>query len=88
MPTIKRRNGKYQVAICRNGYPPVYKTFTSLSIARKWITVTEADMERQLFQATSNVTVNEIFNRYAQKIQLALTVIIILPDGVVVSMPC
>jgi hypothetical protein len=50
--------------------------------------VTETDMERQLFQATSNVTVNEIFNRYAQQILLALTVIIILPDGVVVSMPC
>jgi len=50
--------------------------------------VTEADMERQLFQATSNVTVNEILNRYAQQILLALTAIIILPDGVVVSMPC
>jgi len=30
--------------------------------------VTDADMERQLFQATSNVTVNEILNRYAQQI--------------------
>ena len=68
--------------------PPVYKTFTSLSIARKWITVTEANMERQLFQARSNVTVNEILNRYAQQILLALTAIIILPDGVVVFMPC
>ena len=68
--------------------PPVYKTFTSLSIVRKWIMVTETDMERQLFQATSNVTVNEILNRYAQQILLALTAIIILPDGVVVSMPC
>ncbi len=81
MATIKRRSGKYQVAIRRNGYAPVYKAFTSLSIARKWITVTEADMERQLFQATSNVTVNEILNRYAQQIPLALTAIIILPDG-------
>ena len=53
MASIKRRNGKYQVAIRRNGYPSIYKTFTSLSIARKWITVTEADMERQLFQSTS-----------------------------------
>ena len=88
MATIKCHHGKYQVAIRRNGYPPVYKTFTSLSIVRKWIMVTETDMERQLFQATSNVTVNEIFNRYAQEIPLALTVIIILPDGVVVSMPC
>ena len=50
--------------------------------------VTDADMERQLFQATSNVTVNEILNRYAQQILHALAVIIILPDGVVVSMPC
>ena len=61
---------------------------TSHSVAKKWIMVTEADMERQLFQATSNVTVNEILNRYAQQILLALTVIIILPDGVVVSMLC
>ena len=45
-------------------------------------------MERQLFQATSNVTVNEILNRYAQQIPLVLTAVIILPDGVVVSMPC
>ena len=88
MATIKRRSGKYKVAIRRNGYTPVYKTFTSLSIVRKWIMVTETDMERQLFQATSNVTVNEIFSRYAQQILLALTVIIILPDGVVVSMLC
>ena len=88
MASIKRRHGKYQVVIRQNGYSPLYKTFTSLSIARKWITVTEADMERQLFQATSNVTVNENLNRYAQQILLALTAIIILPDGVVVSMPC
>ena len=65
MASIKRRNGKYQVAIRRNGYSPLYKTFTSLSIARKWISVTEAYMERQLFQSTSNVTVIEILNRYA-----------------------
>ena len=68
MASIKRRNGKYQVAIRRNGYPSIYKTFTSLSIARKWITVTEADMERQLFQSTSQVTVNEILDRYVQQI--------------------
>ena len=30
--------------------------------------MTEADMERQLFQATSDVTVNEILKRYAQQI--------------------
>ena len=67
MATIKRRSGKYQVAIRRNGYPLVYKTFTSLSIVRKWIMVTEADMERQLFQATSDVTVNKILMRYSRQ---------------------
>tara|TARA_Y100000588_G_C14245992_1_gene921441 strand:+ start:141 stop:1121 length:981 start_codon:yes stop_codon:yes gene_type:complete len=68
MASIKRRNGKYQVTIRRKGYAPLYKTFISLSIARKWITVTEADMERQLFQSTSQVTVNEILDRYIQQI--------------------
>ena len=68
MASIKRRNGKYQVTIRQKGYAPLYRTFISLSIARKWITVTEADMERQLFQSTFNVTVNEILDRYAQQI--------------------
>ena len=39
----------------------------SHSVAKKWIMVTEADMERQLFQATSDVTVNKILMRYSRQ---------------------
>jgi hypothetical protein len=49
MATIKSRNGKYQVLIRRKGYTPAYKTFSSLPATKKWLKITEADMERGLF---------------------------------------
>jgi len=48
MASIKRRNRKYQVVIRRNGYAPLSKTFSLLSIAIKWITVTEALEQKPL----------------------------------------
>ena len=39
---------KYQVVIRQNEYALLYKTFSLLSIARKWITMTEALEQKPL----------------------------------------
>ncbi|MDP7297697.1 MAG: site-specific integrase, partial [Gammaproteobacteria bacterium] len=70
MANIKFRRGKYQVQIRRKGYPDVYRTFTNQSVAKKWIKATEADMERQLFQPISGLTLKDILDRYQQVIMV------------------
>ena len=49
MATIRKRGSRYNVQIRKEGYPSVTKTFTSISIARKWDSGVEADMERQRY---------------------------------------
>ena len=68
MATIKKRNGKYQVLIRRKGHTPAYKTFSSLPAAKKWVRITEADMERGLFQPIPDISVAEILKRYEREI--------------------
>mgnify|MGYP000034604080 FL=1 len=68
MANIKFRRGKYQAQIRRKGYPDVYRTFTNQSVAKKWIKATEADMERQLFQPISGLTLNDVLERYQQAV--------------------
>ena len=68
MATIKKRNGKYQVLIRRKGHAPAYKTFSSLPTAKKWVRITEADMERGLFQPIPDISVAEILKRYEREI--------------------
>ena len=48
MATIRKRGSRYNVQIRKEGYPSITKTFTSISVARKWVTGIEADMERHL----------------------------------------
>ena len=48
MATIRKRNQKYQVQVRKNRYQTVSKSFSSLSVARSWAKVIEADMERQI----------------------------------------
>ena len=47
--SIRRRNGRYHVQIRKNGYPSVTKIFIHLKTAKKWVSGTEADMERQRY---------------------------------------
>ena len=68
MATIKSRNGKYQVLIRRKGYTPAYKTFSNLPAAKKWIKITEADMERGLFNPIPDISVAEILKRYERDV--------------------
>ena len=49
MATIRKRGSRYNVQIRKEGYPSVTKTFTRISVAKKWASSIEADMERHLF---------------------------------------
>ena len=68
MSSIRKRNDRYQVQVRRRGYAPVSKTFTSRTAAKKWIQVTEADMERGSYAPPPSVIVCEILKRYQQDI--------------------
>ena len=48
MATIRKRKGRYNVQIRKEGYPSITKTFTRISVAKKWANSIEADMERHL----------------------------------------
>ena len=44
MATIRKRGSRYNVQIRKEGYPSITKTFTSISVARKWAKGAETDM--------------------------------------------
>jgi hypothetical protein len=61
MATIRRRGKTYHVQIRKVGYPPVTKSFSSITVARKWTKATEADMERRLsVSVPSTLTVGDL----------------------------
>ena len=68
MSSIRKRNDRYQVQVRRRKYTPASKTFTSRTAAKKWIQVTEADMERGSYAPPPSVIVCEILKRYQQDI--------------------
>ena len=69
MATIRKRKGRYNVQIRKEGYPSITKTFTSISVARKWVTGIEADMERHLYvEVPNHTTVGELLQRYQRQI--------------------
>ena len=69
MATIRKRGNRYNVQIRKEGYPSVTKTFTSISVARKWANSIEADMERHLYiEVPDQTTVGELLKRYQRQI--------------------
>ena len=69
MATIRKRNDRYHVQIRKNGYSPLTKTFTSLTVARKWAAGVEADMERRLHVTPpDNTTVGDLLEKYDKEI--------------------
>ena len=46
MATIRKRGSRYNVQIRKEGYPSITKTFTRISVAKKWASSIEAGMER------------------------------------------
>ena len=69
MATIRKRGSRYNVQIRKEGYPSVTKTFGGISVARKWASNIEADMERHLFiEVPDRTTVGELLQRYQRQI--------------------
>ena len=68
MASIRKRGGKYHVQIRKTGYPALTNTFKSLTTAKRWASLTEVDLERQLYVHPSNVTLEELLCRYEREI--------------------
>ena len=68
MASIRKRGGKYHAQIRKSGYPSITQTFSSLTTAKRWATATEADMERQLYVAPVEGTVEELLDRYETEV--------------------
>ena len=69
MATIRKRGSRYNVQIRKEGYPSITKTFTRISVGKKWANSIEADMERRLFiEVRDQTTVGELLKRYQRQI--------------------
>jgi len=69
MATIRKRGSRYNVQIRKEGYPSITKTFTRISVAKKWAAGVEADMERRIHVAVPDqTTVGELLKRYQRQI--------------------
>ena len=69
MATIRKRSGKYHAQIRKTGYQTLTKTFSSLTTAKRWASVTEADMERHLHVAIpDNTLLRELLDRYEAEV--------------------
>ena len=69
MATIRKRSGKYHAQIRKTGYQTLTKTFSSLTTAKRWASVTEADMERHLHVAILDKTLlRELLDRYEKEV--------------------
>ena len=65
MATIRKRGSRYNVQIRKEGYPSITKTFTRISVAKKWAAGVEADMERRIHvEVPDQTTVGELLKRY------------------------
>ena len=69
MATIRKRGSRYNVQIRKEGYPSITKTFTRISVAKKWAAGVEADMERRIHvEVPDQTTVGELLKRYKREI--------------------
>ena len=69
MATIRKRGSRYNVQIRKEGYPSITQTFTHRSVAKKWASSIEADMERHLYiEVPDQTTIEELLKRYQRQI--------------------
>ena len=69
MASIRKRGGKYHAQVRKSGCPPLTKTFSSLTTAKRWASTTEADMERSLhIVLPDKTTVRELLDRYEEDV--------------------
>ena len=70
MATIRKHGNKYHAQIRKLGYSSITQSFSSLSIAKRWATATEADMERNLYVAPAEGTLEELLDRYEKEVSI------------------
>ncbi|MGB3536972.1 MAG: site-specific integrase [Mesorhizobium sp.] len=72
MATIRKRNGKYQVQVRRQGCAPISKTFLKLDDAKAWARLTEVEVDQVGLPVDPRVlaktTVGMILERYRDEI--------------------
>ena len=69
MATIRKRGSRYNVQIRKEGYPSITKTFTRISVAKKWASSIEADMEKRIHvEVPDQTTVSELLKRYQRQV--------------------
>ena len=69
MASIRKRGGKYHAQVRKSGYPPLTKTCSSLTTAKRWASATEADMERNLHVVIPDKTLlKELLDRYENEV--------------------
>ena len=68
MPSLRFRNGKWQVQVRRSGHAPRAKSFQSKSDAQRWARQIEAEFDRTLIpndvRSLNTVTVAQLLTRY------------------------
>ena len=69
MASIRKRGGRYHAQVRKSGYPPLTKTFSTLTTAKRWASATEADMERNLHVVIPDKTLlRELLDRYEEDV--------------------
>jgi len=68
MASIRKRDGQYHAQVRRKGYTSVTKTFSTKSLATKWVKAVETDMERGEFKPRVDMTVGELVTRFENQV--------------------
>lgn len=72
MATIRKRNGKYQVQVRRQGCKPISKTFLKLDDAKTWARLTEVEADQTGLpvdpRTLAKTTVGMILERYRNEV--------------------
>lgn len=67
MATFRKRSGRWQALIRRNGHPQISKTFNSKSDCMKWAREMESQIERQLYlpsHSHAKLPLSDLLDRY------------------------
>lgn len=72
MPTIRKRNGRYQAQVRRKGFPDVSKSFHQLKDAKEWARQTEVQADRAELEPErkilETITLGDLVKRYRDEI--------------------
>ena len=73
MATIRKRSDRYHAQIRKTGYNALTKTFSSLTTAKRWVSATEADRERNLHVVIpDNIILGELLSRHDDEVSMKI----------------